>query len=1023
MNTGEHITAPGEHVGDEQDGRNLAHKALCTRLRNGLASSRLNVTELAGVTRLGRTTVSQALNVKAKVPSAQTVVALARALKLPATELLELQREAAVASIEDEARPGPGRPIGQWDPHDLEVHPAGPASTASGSGTGGRTRELPGYVQRGHDLVLAEAVQAAAAGRSQMVVLVGSSSTGKTRACWEAVQPLAAHGWRLWHPIDPTRADAALDDLRRVAPRTVVWLNEAQHYLGRTAGERVTAALKSLLTAAERGPVLVLGTLWPEYAAQYTSLPSAGQDPHSLVRELLSGRTVTVPDAFDAQAMAAAAVLARGGDRLLADALTRTGPEGRLTQDLAGAPALLTRYEHATPAARAVLEAAMDARRLGTGPHLHQAFLTDAATDYLSAVDYDQLAQDWAEQAFAELARLVHGKQAPLRRTTLRSPRRPHTPSPPVLASSPQPTGPVFRLADYLEQHGRTTRSHLCPPASFWDAAYTHLTHPDDLDNLTQAATDRHRLQWAHYLRTRAADHGSIDALTRLATEREQTEDPEGAETLARQAFDHGNTRALYQLVEMRNKTGDPESAEALARRTAAHGNPHLLAHLAWLREQAGDREHAGTLYQEAADHGESNALTHVAIERERAGDREGAETLARQAVGHGSTHVMYRLVEMRNETGDREGAEALARQTAAHGDSHVLAYLAQLRRQAGDLEHAEALYQEAADHHDTEALTYLAEKRERAGDREAAETLYREAADHGHIRALTHLAELREQAGDQEAAENLARQAADHGDPFALTRLVAKRAKVGGREAAEVLARQTADHGDTQLLTHLATERERAGDHKGAKSLYREAADHGDTHALSRLAELRERAGDPEGAESLARQAADHGDTLALARLAEMREWNGNREGAEAMAQLAAHHGETRALIHLATERERDGDREGAERAAQQAADHGSTRALYLLAEKRVEARQWEAAERAARQAIDRGNTRALYLLAVIREKAGDRIGAKTRYREAANHGHTDASFRTSVLPEGALTRLWPYGLDPDGAATPPWS
>ncbi|GAA2746759.1 hypothetical protein GCM10010440_39870 [Kitasatospora cinereorecta] len=38
-----------------------------------------------------------------------------------------------------------------------------------------------------------------------MLVLVGSSSTSKTRACWQAVQPLATAGWRLWHPYDPTR--------------------------------------------------------------------------------------------------------------------------------------------------------------------------------------------------------------------------------------------------------------------------------------------------------------------------------------------------------------------------------------------------------------------------------------------------------------------------------------------------------------------------------------------------------------------------------------------------------------------------------------------------------------------------------------------------------------------------------------------------------------------------------------------------------------------------------------------------
>lgn len=55
----------------------------------------------------------------------------------------------------------------------------------------------------------------------------------------------------------------------------------------------------------------------------------------------------------------------------------------------------------------------MDARRLGVGLHLPQAFLTDAATDYVHDTDWNQFTDEWAEQAYAELAEQVHGKQAP----------------------------------------------------------------------------------------------------------------------------------------------------------------------------------------------------------------------------------------------------------------------------------------------------------------------------------------------------------------------------------------------------------------------------------------------------------------------------------------------------------------------------------------------------------------------------------------------------------------------------------
>ncbi|MFD8636931.1 hypothetical protein [Streptomyces sp. NPDC059533] len=102
-------------------------------------------------------------------------------------------------------------------------------------------------------------------------------------------------------------------------------MNEAQRYLGNPeVDERIAAAVHHLPVTSESGPVLVLGTLWPEHAARYTALPTSGADVrHSRVRELLAGRTLPVPDAFDASALVAAAVLAEDGDRLPGDALAR----------------------------------------------------------------------------------------------------------------------------------------------------------------------------------------------------------------------------------------------------------------------------------------------------------------------------------------------------------------------------------------------------------------------------------------------------------------------------------------------------------------------------------------------------------------------------------------------------------------------------------------------------------------------------------------------------------------------------
>ncbi|MFJ5780425.1 hypothetical protein [Streptomyces sp. NPDC093094] len=974
---------------DEQNSHGPALTELRRRLADGLARARLNQTQLARRAGLGRTTVSEALSPSKPVPSKETVAALARALRLPVAGLLELQRRAA-AEPGTAVPGGPGRPIGQWEPHDLEVHPAGPGPAVPGAGTAA-VRALPGYVRRVHDRVLAEAVEDAAGGRSRIVVLVGTSSTGKTRACWEAVQPLAKRGWRLWHPYHPARVEAALEDLQHVGPRTVVWLNEAQHYLGdRTAGERIAAAVHHLLISPKRGPVLVLGTLWPEYAKEYTALPTPrAEDPHSRARELLASRTLTIPDAFDTRALAAATALAEGGDRLLADALTRARVDGRITQDLAGAPELLNRYQHAIPAAKALLDAAMDARRLGVGLHLPQAFLTDAAPGYLTDLDHDQLTDDWAEQAYAELAEPVHGRHPLLRRTTPRPSQHPPAPTAGVAEPSPRSAGPLFRLADYLDQHGRTARRHLCPPASFWHAAHTHLTHPDDLDNLTREAEQRHRLQWAHHLRRRAADHGSTSALNRLAELRERTGDWEGAEKLARQAAHHGDTVPVHRLAAGREEAGDRKGAEELARLAAEHGDTSVLKDLAMTRERAGDQEAAEALLLQAARHGNTSALHHVAVIRERAGDRENADKLARLAAEHGDTSVLKDLAVMRERAGDQQGSEALLLQAARHGNTSALHHLAGLREEAGDRASADALACQAADHGDNLPLYRLAVTREEAGDRERAEALARQAAEHGSTDALNRLTELREEAGD--------------------------------REGAETLARQAAEHGSTRALYRLTMTREKAGDRKGAEALARLAAEHGSTRALNRLTMTREKAGDRKGAEKLAREAAHHGDTSALHHLAMRREEAGDREGAEALARLAAKFGSTRALYHLAVTREEAGDRQGSETLLRQAARHGSTSALYRLAVTREEAGDRKGAEELAREAAHHGDTSALHHLAMRRERAGDRSGTETLLRQAADHGSPHALYHRPEMRD-VLERLWPNGLDPDGTPTPPW-
>ncbi|MDH6222797.1 helix-turn-helix domain-containing protein [Streptomyces pseudovenezuelae] len=185
---------------EEHTGRSAALTALRRRLTDALTRTGQNKTQLARRAGLGRTTVSEAFSPKGVVPSQHTVAALARALKLPAKELLELQRTAAQSPGTVTAdKAGPGRPIGAWDPHALEVHPAGPAQEKPGSGspahrlTGSPAqRVLPGYVRGGPTASFAWRAWApssgAALGRERRAALsVGDERMRPTQQPWQGI--------------------------------------------------------------------------------------------------------------------------------------------------------------------------------------------------------------------------------------------------------------------------------------------------------------------------------------------------------------------------------------------------------------------------------------------------------------------------------------------------------------------------------------------------------------------------------------------------------------------------------------------------------------------------------------------------------------------------------------------------------------------------------------------------------------------------------------------------------------------
>jgi len=372
------------------------------------------------------------------------------------------------------------RPLAELDPFDLEVH------RPVDAGTSIRLPRLPRYVSRQHDELLRKVAADAAEGMSRFAVLVGGSSTGKTRACWEALRVLRGHvpQWVLWHPIDPGRPEAFLVGIDQVRPFTVVWLNEAQLYLDTpdSSGEKVAAGLRELLRDPARAPVLVLATLWPAHWDTLTT--RAEPDSHAQARELLASRKIDVPDAFSEEELATLRREAEADSRLARAASEAS--DGQVIQYLAGVPVLMDRYRQAPSGARALIHAAMDARRLGCGLHLPLDLLAGAAPGYLTDQQWDQMGKAWLDQALAYASKPCNGIPGPLTRV------RPRDPADSLDAS------PLYRLADYLDQHGRHERHARIPPPAFWAAA--PCCCPEDLSALAWAAYARGLLRAAAQL-------------------------------------------------------------------------------------------------------------------------------------------------------------------------------------------------------------------------------------------------------------------------------------------------------------------------------------------------------------------------------------------------------------------------------------------------------------------------------------------------------------------------------------------
>ncbi len=583
------------------------------------------------------------------------------------------------------------------------------------------------------------------------LLLVGNSCVGKTRLLYESARqelnefavlaPDSGHG-----ELINTSAEATFP-----LPKLIVWLDELQTflegpYLPEGATSITAGAIRRLLDAPT--PVIILATLWPEYAhtlreTQYD--PVTGQDralyPRTL--EILSGSRLHEIGlmTFSAPERTAAAELAAQDPRL-AQALADRAYN--VTEALAGAPELLRRYGRATETQQAVIHAAVDARRLGVQAPLTSDLLCAAARGYLTTLHPDDA---WFPPALRELTRATQ----PQDRAT--------APLIPVL--NDQRTGVIgHTVADYLLQHLTRQRRSTRLSAATWQALCDYPHPVDDLYRLADSAKRRLLYRYAQHLYQARAQAGELVAVDRQV------------DLLAEQ----GRTDEALDLLRPRADAGDREAAGRLVDLLAEQGRTDEALDLLRPRADAGDREAAARLVDLLAKQGRTDELW----QRADAGDGSAADRLADLLAKQGRTDELWQRANAGDQHAwkwllvDEEFEKEIEKETEKVRAAGAVPRAAQLDHQ-GRTDEAIDLLRHGVD----------------AGVRYAADRLAALLAKQGRTEELRQRAD----AGDGPAADRLAALLGKQGRTDELRREV----DAGTWRASEELIRVLASRAETK--------------------------------------------------------------------------------------------------------------------------------------------------------------------------------------------------------------------------------
>ncbi|MFC8383772.1 tetratricopeptide repeat protein, partial [Nocardia sp. NPDC057272] len=462
-----------------------------------------------------------------------------------------------------------------------EVDPYWLGATSSAFGRAGEYGRRDSYVARTANRVDERLSEALVGDR--LIVVVGPSKAGKTRTLFEAIHADDPDARVVWPTPDGVVELAAHPRLTDTEDTLVVWLDDLHVYL--TSTVLLTPAVLARLSA-RRGRTVVVATLRSEMRAR---LRGGGgelrQENRMLLEQAVTIDLVSTSEDPNERAAATSTYPEQGGDGY------------GLAEVLAGAPELLARYDDARvadPPLYAVIATAVDWARIGRNDPIPEPVLIDLALGQLRSAHPHLDATTHGMRAATAAARTPPagaGRAAALLTTYLNADTR------------------GYKAFDYLvaADDGQDHRSLRPIPDNYWHNA-TRECDPATLTRVGFAAYTRSNEAIAHTFFRKAADAGSVTAVSMLGALLAQRGDWAEAEPWLRKAAEAQDATAAFNLGALFTRRGDWAAAEPWLRKAADAGDAIAASNLGAVLAQRGDWAAAEPWLRKAANAGDAIA-------------------------------------------------------------------------------------------------------------------------------------------------------------------------------------------------------------------------------------------------------------------------------------------------------------------------------------------------------------------------------------------------------------------------------